>query len=162
MLSIIITYLLDIIDYIVFKKSNSNESINASKKFAKDFNKITLSFIKILLSISLLPYEAYKNIDAIIRSLYRMKKKRKLLEWVTAEETEKNSKNSITVYYKEMIINIILGIFLLLNINILIKVLGIIWIIAPYIMYLISLERKNYYKITNNDKELLLDVGKRT
>ena len=162
MLSIIITYLLDIIDYIVFKKSNSNESINASKKFAKDFNKITLSFIKILLSISLLPYEAYKNIDAIIRSLYRMKKKRKLLEWVTAEETEKNSKNSITVYYKEMIINIILGIFLLLNINILIKVLGILWIIAPYIMYLISLERKNYYKITNNDKELLLDVGKRT
>ena len=110
--SIIITYLLDIIDYIVFKKSNSNESINASKKFSKDFNKITLSFIKILFSISLLPYEAYKNLDAIIKSLWRMKKKRKLLEWITAEEAEKNSRTSIVVYYKEMIINVILGTFL--------------------------------------------------
>ena len=160
--SVIITYLLDIIDYIVFKKSNSNESVNASKKFAKDFNKITLSFIKILFSISVLPYEAYKNVDAVIKSLWRMKKKRKLLEWITAEEAEKNSKTTIVVYYKEMIINVIFGILFLIIPNIFIKALGVLWILAPYIMYNISLEINNEYKIKNEDKDLLLDVGKRT
>ena len=36
-----------------------------------------------------------------------MKNKTKLLEWVTAEDGEKNSKNDLQFYFKEMILNII-------------------------------------------------------
>ena len=55
-----------------------------------------------------LPFEAYKNLDAIVRSIIRMRKKRKLLEWTTSEETDKID-NSLGFYTKEMNINISLG-----------------------------------------------------
>ncbi|MGN1299533.1 MAG: GH36-type glycosyl hydrolase domain-containing protein [Candidatus Scatovivens sp.] len=160
--SVLIAYILDIIDYIVFKESRQENAINASKKFSKDFNTVTLSLIKAILSLALLPYEAYKNLDAILRSIYRMRKKKRLLQWTTSEDSEKNSKTGIVSYYKEMFINVIFGMFLVVYPNILINILGVFWIIAPYIMYKFSVERKIHEPLNNEEKKLLLEIGKRT
>jgi cyclic beta-1,2-glucan synthetase len=84
--SIIIMYILEILNYIIFKESNVYGAVYSSKKFSKDMGGMRLNFTKILFEIIFLPYEAVQNADSIIRSFYRMTKKKKLLEWVTAED----------------------------------------------------------------------------
>ena len=81
--SISIVFLLDIINFFIFKESN--------KKFSKDLTMNTINLIKIFLNIILLPYESWENLNAIIKSFYRMAKKKKLLEWVTAEDRREES-----------------------------------------------------------------------
>ena len=90
-----ISYLIDILNYILFKESNIYGAVYAYKKFSKELSSIKISFIRIILQIIFLPYETLKNIDGIVKSLYRMKKKCKLLEWITAEEVDKSSKTDL-------------------------------------------------------------------
>ena len=66
-----------------------------------------------------------------------------MLEWLTSEEAEKQSKTDLTSYYKQMLINVIIGtIIIIYNINIYEILLGILWIIIPFIMCEISKEIK--------------------
>ena len=94
-----------------------------------------------------------------------------LLEWMTSEEAEKQSKTTIGNYYKMMFFNVILGgitivVSAIIN-NILLTVIGILWIITPYIMYKISSipekTKKELRKIVdmmkNNDR--LIRIGAR-
>lgn len=106
-IGLIIPFIMDILNYIIFKESNVSGAVYAYKKFSKELNSIKISTFRILLQLLFLPYEAYKSIDAILRSLYRMKKKCKLLEWVTAEDREENSKTDLNSHYKEMGANFI-------------------------------------------------------
>ena len=159
---VIIPYFLDIINYIIFKESNVTGAIYAYKKFSGELNNIKISFIRICLQIFFLPYEAYKSLDAIIRSLYRMKNKKKLLEWVTAEEAEKNSKTELIYYFKEMKINIFFGIAFLFSTNWISAILGIFWIIAPIIAWYISLENERKEEISTVNRRYVEEIGKRT
>ncbi len=160
--SVIIMYLLDIINFIIFKESNIYGAIYSHKKFSKDINGMALSFYKIILEIFFLPYEAYENLDAMIRSFYRMTKKVRLLEWVTAEDGDIKTKNDILSVYKEMIINIFLGILLIIFGNIFLKILGIIWLIAPSVAFYISQEKNEKIEINKKDKENLSEIALRT
>ncbi len=161
-ISILIPYLLDIINYIIFKESIMEGSVYAHKKFSKDFGTIQSSFIKILLEILFFPYQTYKNIDAIVRSIYRMKTKTKLLEWTTAEEGEKKSKTELKYYYAEMKVNVIIGILSIFLKNYIINILGILWIVAPIFAWYISLEKNNKKEITEKDKKYLKEIAKKT
>ncbi len=161
-LGITLPYFIDIINYIIFKESNISGAIYAHKKFSRELNNVKISFIRIFLQILFLPYELYKNLDSIIRSLYRMRKKVKLLEWITAEEADKNSKNDLKSYYKEMKVNVIFGIVFLLIRKILCNIIGGLWIVAPIIAWYISLERENKVEISDTNKRYLEDVGRRT
>ena len=109
-LGIVIPYLIDIINYVIFKESNITGAVYAYKKFSKELNGLKISSLRIILQILFLPYETLKNIDAIIKSLYRMNKKIKLLEWVTSEDGDKNAKTDLKSYCKEMSINFFIGI----------------------------------------------------
>ena len=65
-----------------------------------------------------------------------------LLEWMTSEEAEKQSKSNITAYIKQMWFNIFIGTIevacgIWAN-SIYRIVLGVIWIIAPEVMWYIS------------------------
>ena len=162
-LSITIMYILDIVNYIVFKESNINGAVYSHKKFSKDLIGIKLDFLKIFLEISLLPFEAYRSIDSIIRSFYRMTKKKKLLEWVTAEDGEKQTKNSIFYIYKQLIINVLFGIlFIFYNKNLIFKIIGIIFVIAPCVMFCMSKEKNKENIISPKDKKHLKEIGLRT
>ena len=160
--SLIITYLLDIINYIIFKESNIQGAVYAYKKFSKDLNNVSLSLIRIVLQIAFWPYEMYKNLDSIIRSLYRMKYKKKLLEWVTAEDSEKNSKTDLLSHYKQMQINIYLGIIIFVFRGLFFKLLGILWIIAPIIAWYISLEKIEEKSLKEKDRKYLEEIGRKT
>ena len=161
-LAIITPYFLDILNYIIFKESNISGAVYAYKKFSKELSLTRISIIRFFLQILFLPYEVYKNLDSIIKSLYRMKKKCKLLEWVTAEDGEKNTKNDLNFYYKEMSANFVLGLFFLASFSWIGRILGILWIGAPIIAWYISQEREEKKVVLETDKRYLEDISKRT
>ena len=123
-----------------------------------------------MLEILFLPHKAYLSCVAILKTIYRVNiSKKHLLEWVTAEESEKQAKQDLISYYKFMYINLIFGIWSILFgifINqLLIIILGILWIFAPFICWYISKdikEKKPIDRISNKDKEYLLEIAKKT
>lgn len=162
LLSIFISYILDLINYVIYKESNIEGAVYADKKFSNDKNNIVISFTRILFSLAFLPYEAYKNMDAIFRSLYRKMHKCKMLEWVTAEDGEKNKISDLNSYYFEMKVNILLGIVFLFLGTVVFKVIGALWIIAPIFAWYISLENKEEYVWSKEDQKYLDDIGRKT
>ncbi|MES2788894.1 MAG: glucoamylase family protein [Planctomycetota bacterium] len=60
-------------------------------------------FLQELFVLSVLPYEAHWNLDAIIRTLYRMGVSRKhLLEWTTASDAERRASGNLADHYELM------------------------------------------------------------
>jgi cyclic beta-1,2-glucan synthetase len=169
--SITIPYFLEIINKIIFKKDGEIKQ----KAFEKNQVSIKNSFIKIALSIITLPDKAYMQLNAEAKSLYRMLySKKHLLEWVTAEEAEKNTKNNLQNYFKNMMPNLIMGVIgiillFILDFNvistILIFLISASWIISPALMYLISVPNKEKNKLELLDKteqEYLQNIAKNT
>ena len=161
-LSSIISYIIDLVNYILYKESYIEGAIYANKKFSGDKNNIEISLSRIILQIMFLPYEAFKNMDAIFRSLYRKKRKCKMLEWMTAEDGEKNKKTTLKDYYLEMKLGPLIGLFFLFINIIWIKVLGIIWIVGPVFAWYISLDKIQKIKIETEDKKYLESIGAKT
>ncbi len=161
-LSIAISYILDLINYIVYKESNIEGAIYADKKFSNDKNSIVISVIRMFFSLTFLPYEAYKNLDAIFKSLYRKKHNCKMLEWVTAEDGEKNKISDLNSYFFEMKINLLFGIIFLVLGQWYFKLLGLFWIISPVFAWYISLENKDEYIWNEEDRKYLDDVARKT
>lgn len=107
---------------------------------------IVAMVIKAFIMVALLPYETYLYLDAIIRALYRMLiSKKNLLNWITAEEVEKTSKNTLQNYLKNFIANDIMAIIIIAlaySFNspyiTLAYFMAIIWVVAPFFMWFIS------------------------
>ncbi len=132
-----------------------------------------------LLTMSLnlinLPYTAYMCLDAFSKSLFRMIfSKRHLLEWTTADSLDKKTKKSVMYYYLSMIINVIVGLFVILypspniygNIGLIIykDSIGIFFLLGPLFSYLLG---KNYLlnrrkRLTPSQDKEILEIGKRT
>ena len=166
LVSVFISIIYSIIDKVIFKRTQTFEIINAYKNFSIDFSGIKGEFIKVCLNFAFLPTYAYMSGNAIVKTLYRMRKKEKLLEWITSDEVEKIEDGSIEKYYKNMFLNLISGIILFGFLNPFGEVIGTLWIIAPFISWYISmdnykLEVKNEI-ISEDDKNYLLDIGKMT
>ncbi len=162
LLSVIISYIIDAVNYIVFKESNVEGAVYAYKKFSKDMKNSTISMIRIILNILFLPYEMFQNLDAICRSLYRMKTKTKLLEWTTAEDADRNSKTDLTSHFFQMKVNVLLGILILFFGNPISLTLGILWIIAPIFAWYISLDNDQETEISQENTKYLNEIGKCT
>ena len=125
--------------------------------FVSNFNKWTRNFYRLIVKIIILPDAAYTAFLAMIKSLYRMCISHcNLLEWTTAEDAETQNKKDIFSYYKSMWFQTIIGIAF---IN---KPFGIIWIIAPIIMWLMGKNDDRTYRINEQDKKYLLDKAKLT
>ena len=178
-----------------------NYKTEEQKLISKEFTKIQGSIYRFFIKLSILPDMAYLEINAFIKSLYRMKISHNfMLEWTTSNDAEKNSQKSVKGYYLSMIPNVILGtllavlaggylIFTLVayfSNSVLIECIGlngslwsqgmgvafsiiflalaVIWLIAPLIMYKLSIknEKSLSQKISENDKEFLLDKAKKT
>ena len=140
------------------------------KTFTPHIDGVRGAIFRATITIGCLPYKAYVELVAIIKTLYRMTITHKhLLEWTTSEEVERQTNTNLKNYYKMMLPNIILGLILIvfssINSNILLTIIGILWIIAPYIMYRISkipAEYKNIEMLNENEKEKVLEIAKRT
>ncbi len=153
--------ILDLLNAIIFRKDGTKKQ----KKFDKRIGIISSSILRGIISILVLPFKAYMSLNAIIKTIYRMKiSKKHLLEWTTAEEAENTSKTDLLSYIKYMSVQIIFALaILLLTKNIILSIISIIWIIAPYFMWYISKENKEEVKnISKQNKEYILELGKET
>ena len=165
-ISILIDFIIEIINYIVYKEDGQTKQ----ESFSNNYGVVKGAFLRAVINFMVIPYKAYSYSKAIIKTLYRVcKTKSHLLEWITAEEAERKLKNTIGSYIREMWFNIVLGILSLLTLiklkNILLLLIGILWIIAPFVCYFISKQIKVKDKkeeINNKDIEYLRDIAKRT
>ncbi|MCX7884594.1 MAG: carbohydrate-binding protein [Caloramator sp.] len=124
-----------------------------------------------ILTFMFLPYNAFLLTNAITKALYRLFiSKHNLLEWVTAADAEKQSKNDIYSYYKNMYFEVIISLLFLTLVQffhttdiIYAIAISLIWISSPYVAYYISkpiIAKK--YKISDEEKEILLRIAKKT
>ena len=166
-ISVIFPSLLDLGNYIVFKKSTPNSFFVANKSITKVIGDLNASTLRGLLDFLFLPNKAYMTANALCKSIYRLKiSKQNLLEWTTSEEAEKQAKTDLFSYFKNMKANVILGligvvagIYFKKTITLF---LSIIWLIAPVISWYISKPIKNVQNINEKDKNYLIDIGKKT
>ena len=166
-ISIIFPSILDLGNYIIFKKSTPNSLFVAHKSITKIIGNLQASVLRGLLDFLFLPDKAFKTINAVAKSIYRLKiSKQNLLEWTTSEEAEKKAKTDLYSYFKNMRANVILGIMgLLVGIyfeKTITLIIGAIWLIAPYFAWYIS--KKNVYvqNIGEKDKNYLVEIGNKT
>ncbi len=169
--SILIASIIELVNKIVYKKDGEVYQ----RTFYKSISGTKASIIRGVLELGLIPDKAYTSLKAISKTLYRMyRSKKHLLEWTTAEEAEKNSKTDLISYNKSMWFNLVCGIGLIVftiiklffeNGSILLLGLGILWVITPSVMKFISKKQTEEMAIdylTKEEKEYLLDVGRKT
>lgn len=169
--SLVISSIIDILNYIIFRKEN----IKVQKKFTKRIDGLTASVYRGTIEILTLPYKSFAALVSIIKTIYRMLvSKEHLLEWITAEEAEKLSQGDLKSMYKNMILNPIFGIAGLVFLNfieigivskVFIIVLLIMWVAAPFIMFYISKpksEKTGIEKINAEEKEYIIQIARRT
>ncbi len=165
-LIVVLPFILEILGHVIFKREGERKQ----NTFIPKVDGVKGSIYRGFLTLGCLPYKAYISLKSIYKTLYRVIiSHRNLLEWMTSEEAEKNSKTDIISYYKAMYINVIFALvfafYALKFYSILDMIISIIWIITPYIMCLVSKigEKRNPIDALNKeDREFCLDVGKRT
>ena len=157
--SVLIPSILEILNRIISKKDGQKKQ----NTFTPIITNLQGSILRGILSLACLPDKAYFSVNAMCISLYRMfKSKKHLLEWTTSEEAEKKAKKDLISYYKSMFANIIFGVLAIfiglgyLNNfkSITYFVIGILWLVAPFIMWNISKEIKDYF-LAYNSKVIL-------
>ena len=165
----ILPFLLEILNIIIFKKDREQKQ----QTFTPKVGGIKGAIYRAILTLGCFPYKAYVSLKSIVTALYRMIiSKKKLLEWTTSEEAEKNSKTSAYSYYGLMWINVIFGALAIIISMFFIDscwatifwlIIGLLWIITPLIMCDISTDKKITKKDLNDEqKEYILNVAKRT
>lgn len=159
----ILPFILEIINAIIFKKEGEKKQ----KDFSPRITGVKGAIFRLIITLGCLPYKAYISLKSIIKTLYRcIVTKKHLLEWTTSEESEKQSKDDIISYYKQMFINVILALCIFfIYTNIFSALIGILWIITPYMMCNLSKEKKKKSPIENvskEDKQYILQIGKKT
>lgn len=172
-------YILKLIDNIKL----SNFEVKKTKTFAKQYSNIEIIFLKFFINLITLPDTAFLEIDAVVRSVYRMKiSHQKLLEWTTSNE-EENKKSNLKSYFRNMkwqvlatVILTSLFMFRILLINkeyyfnnsllsffwILQIILFAAWLIAPIIMFILCKNDSIKRKISSSQQEELLGIAKST
>ena len=159
-------YILEIFNYIIAKKEGEEKQ----KTFTPQISGLKGIFLRAIISLGCMPYKAYSALKAIGKTIYRLLVTHKnLLEWTTSEEAEKLGKTDLMSYYKNMFINVIAGVLSVIiyvqDKSIIAIFLGLLWIITPAIMCYISKEneeKKAIEKLTQNEKEYILEIGRKT
>ena len=147
-------------------------SIREGEKKQKTFNPqidgIKGTTYRAIITLGCLPYKAYVSSKAIFKTLYRLMISHKnMLEWTTSEEAEKQTKTDLKTYYDTMFVNVIFGIITIyvscFYFNLFTLILGLLWIITPYIMCKISeINEEKQIEINEDDKKYLKDIAQKT
>ena len=160
--SLFICSILEIINKIIFKKSITEEKIYAEKNFYRNISGIRGSLLRNGLEVTFLPTIAINSLKAIVKTLYRLKKKKKLLEWKTSEFVDKTAENTLESYCKKMIFNILFGILIFGFLNPFAMILGTLWVLGPYIAWVIGIENKKVQNLSKENKKYLLEIARQT
>ena len=164
-ISILIPFILEILNIIINKKEGEQKQ----KTFTPKIIGIKAETLRGIITLINIPYKAAVSIVAAVKTLYRLQIKKHLLEWMTSEESEKQAKQTISSYFNQMHVNIFLGvIFLALGLfiqNIYAIIISIFFILAPIIMWYISLEikeKQSMEELNIEENKYIKEVAKKT
>lgn len=124
---------------------------------------------QLTLKIIFLPYTAYMSTDAIIRGIARSITKRKTLEWVTADDKDKETGDGLKFHYIKMFPSVIIGILCVVLTKFTAMeyigqsiILCVIWAAAPLIAcYSGYALNDGEYKITEDNRHTLMEIAER-
>ena len=113
-------------------------------------NSFSIAVEQFFLLFACLTYQAYLMLDAIVRTIYRLViSKENLLEWQTADDTEKKSGRKLKNYISEMWTGSVIGLLICIfsfyksfDLGIFMFPTCTLWILSPLIGYRISREKK--------------------
>lgn len=154
----------------ISKLTSYPQGVDVKFYVGQSIRAIFTSAAQSVLAIIFLPYESWKNLDAIIRSAFRMiASKRRLLEWRSAHEVESATDGALTGYFKFFapITMVSAVLFLILiskqNYNLLAISFLSIWTFAPTVAWWISkpLPQKDV-TLSNQDVEFLRQTARDT
>ena len=114
---------------------------NISKRFSsKVMTSIWQSVCGVLFDLASLAYRAFLSLDAIMRSLFRLITRRRLLSWVTASEGELRL-TGFARYLRKMFLPMIIGLLFILFAPLgAYKILGLMWLAFPAAAYAMGKE----------------------
>jgi cyclic beta-1,2-glucan synthetase len=94
---------------------------------------LKINSIQALLMLIILPHQAVVQLDAVIRTLFRLLiSKKNLLEWVTASQIESSAPNSLFSYIRSMFFSVVLGTGVL--IAAILYAQHYLWIVIPFFL----------------------------
>ena len=169
-ISLLTPTLLDILDKIIYRKEN----VGSRKSFDSSISTGMASVSRGILLLAALPDKAYTSANAIVKTCYRLWiSKKHMLEWITSEEAEKLAKTSLVSCYKNMLVNIIVSVGVMVYLcitkqeplSILFFLLAIVWLIAPGILWYMSKTPKvktQKEMLSQEETQYLMELGKET
>lgn len=126
---------------------------------------------RVFINIITIPYHSFLYLDAMFKSLYRMFVSHKnLLNWITAEDAAKNINNHIATYVKAFRVNYIAAIIIVIlsifgtAIDVIAAIiLGIIFLLAPFVLWKVSTHNTHKTEeLEEDEKEQLKEMAYRT
>ena len=114
-------------------------------------------FLQTIIRLSLLPYEAWVSLSAIVTALYRMLiSRRRLLQWVTAADSERQAKNSLTHVLSRMWPSLILSLAIILFTPYYSAVAVVaVWLLSPLLVLWLGRKPKSDKGLKIDDKLML-------
>ncbi len=117
-------------------------------------------FIQLLWLLLLLPYRAWIHGSAILLALYRsLVSHKRMLAWVTASEGDKSCFGGIFSHYRRMWPCIAAAIIGFLCPWVVLKALGLLWLITPALCRAISRPQRGKRPPTESERQFLLHCG---
>ena len=101
-------------------------------------------FLQMLLSVCFIVKEAQVSLDAVVRSMFRsFVSHRKMLEWTTAAQNDREKKDGILGYVKKNLLSAVLGAALfIVSDNGFVRLVSLMWFFAPVVAYYTGKERR--------------------
>lgn len=166
-----IGYFLSFIDILIYGRRIHKKEL----QYIPLIHGIGADLLTMVYNFITIPYKSYTCLSAFGLSLYRMLiSHKKLLEWTTGEMLEKQAKNKLSFYYRNMVSNVIVALvialvpFALDTSNIVLidfkMFVAIAFALAPFLTYLLGKDHLfgRIKKLDKNDEKDILDVAKRT
>ncbi|WP_138429835.1 GH36-type glycosyl hydrolase domain-containing protein [Fodinibius saliphilus] len=157
--------------------SFSTDIVNRPKRvkwklyFERIRSNIRINTIQSVSTLAILPHQAIIQLDAIIRSLWRLNISRKnLLEWTTSFQAEKQSADSLAHYLRLMLGAVVLGIGIM-GVSLIIDhtkawlviPFGLLWIVSPWFAwYSGGLYEGEEEVLSESEKKTLKTYARRT
>ncbi|MCC5920865.1 MAG: hypothetical protein LAT68_11595 [Cyclobacteriaceae bacterium] len=132
---------------------------------------LRINIVQAVSTVIILPHQAFIQLDAIIRTIYRLTISKKcLLEWSTASQEEQQDASSLKTYFKMMILPILLGITIFIIAWVkggvylyVITPFFLLWLSSPFFVWYISLPiRKKKQLLSEEDRQKLRLYARRT
>lgn len=138
---VIVPFIFNVITNIFRKSKDQSWSLHFREVMKKSGHQL----IQTLFSFVTLPYDAWLNSTAILTTIWRLAvSKKRLLQWQTAAEVDRSSRNSLPDYFKKMwfapFFAVVSILFAALFEPVVLYALPLllVWMISPYIAWRIS------------------------